>query len=93
MTSLPLADVKAHLSELISRVSTQHERVIVTVHGYPSAVLLAPDDLQRLEETIAALADPDMIAQLVSSDADLAVGRVESVDDLKMAMEQRRMHG
>ena len=93
MASLPLADVKTHLSELINRVSTQHERVIVTVHGHPSAVLLAPDDLQRLEETIAVLADPDLIAQLVSSDADLAVGRVESADDLKKAMEQRRMHG
>ena len=90
MTSLPLAEVKAHLSELISRVSTQHERVVVTVHGHPSAVLLAPDDLQRLEETIAVLADPDLIAQLASSEADLADGRMESADDLAAAMESRR---
>ena len=91
MTSLPLAEVKAHLSELISRVSTQHDRVIVTVHGHPSAVLLAPDDLQRLEETIAVLADHDLIAELVSSESDLDSGRLESAEELEKAMKLRRM--
>ena len=33
---LPLAEVKAHLSELVNRVSTQHERVTITVHGKDS---------------------------------------------------------
>jgi mRNA interferase RelE/StbE len=28
-----VADAKAHLSELVSRVGSQHERVTVTVHG------------------------------------------------------------
>jgi antitoxin YefM len=54
-----LADVKAHLSELVSRVDRQHDRVTVTVHGRPSAVLLSPDDLEALEETIAILSDDD----------------------------------
>ena len=43
MTTLSLADAKAHLSQLIARVSGQHERVYVTVHGKPSAVLLATE--------------------------------------------------
>ena len=60
MTSIPLADAKAHLSEVVSRVSKHHERVTVTVHGQPSAVLVAPDDLAMLEETIAVLADRDL---------------------------------
>ena len=55
--SLPLAEVKAHLSELVGRVGSQHERVTVTVHGRPSAVLMAVDDLESLEETIAVLSD------------------------------------
>jgi prevent-host-death family protein len=52
---LALAEVKAHLSQLVSRVNSQHDRVTVTVHGRPSAVLLAVDDLESLEETIAIL--------------------------------------
>lgn len=47
-TVLSLAEVKAHLSELVGRVGGQHERVTVTVHGRPSAVLLAVDDLEAL---------------------------------------------
>ena len=41
-----LAEAKAHLSELVARVADQHERITVTVHGRPAAVLLAVDDLQ-----------------------------------------------
>jgi prevent-host-death family protein len=58
-TSMSLALAKAHLSDIVSRVSGQHERVTVTVHGRPSAVLIAPEDLESLEETLAILSDPD----------------------------------
>ena len=50
-TSIPLAEVKAHLSELVGRVGAQHERVLVTVHGAPSAVLMAPADLESVSYT------------------------------------------
>ena len=58
MTVLPLGDVKSHLSELVGRVHDHHERVTVTVHGRPSAVLIAPEDLERLEETWRSCAMP-----------------------------------
>lgn len=87
---MSLAEAKAHLSEVVSRVSSQHERVTVTVHGRPSAILLAPEDLERLEETIAVLADNELLRDLVASDDDIAAGRVESADDLAQAMARRR---
>lgn len=87
---MSLAQAKAHLSEVINRVSTQHERVTVTVHGRASAILLAPEDLERLEETIAVLADSELLRQLAAAEADVAAERLESADDLAQAMEQRR---
>ena len=87
---MPLAEVKAHLSEVVSRVSSQHERVTVTVHGRASAVIMAPDDVERLEETIAVLADGALIRQLTESEADVAEGRVEDLDALAVAMRARR---
>lgn len=87
---MPLAEVKAHLSEVVSRVNGQHERVTVTVHGQASAVIMAPDDVERLEETIAVLADAALIRQLTESEADLSAGRVETLDDLAAAMKSRR---
>lgn len=86
---MTLAEAKAHLSEVVSRVSSQHERVTVTVHGRASAVLLAPEDLDRLEETIAVLADNELVQQLAQADSDVASGRVETADDLAEAMRRR----
>ncbi len=92
MSTISLAEAKAHLSDVVNRVCTQHERVTVTVHGRPSAVLLAPEDLETLEETIAVLADQDLLIQLARAEADLAAGRVESADELAEAMRRRRTH-
>ena len=85
-----LAEVKAHLSELVSRVTSQHDRVTVTVHGRPSAVLVAVEDLETLEETIAILSDTEALRQLAESDAEQARGEGGSEDSLAEAMRQRR---
>jgi len=87
---LSLAEVKSHLSELVGRVANQHERVTVTVHGRPSAVLLSVADLEALEETIAVLADGDTVRQLVASDAELHGGEGETEEQLAEAMRRRR---
>ena len=87
--TLPLAQVKAHLSELVGRVNSQHDRVTVTVHGRPSAVLLSLDDLEALEETIAILSDTDTLRQLATSDAELARGEGETEELLAEAMRRR----
>jgi prevent-host-death family protein len=89
MTTLSLADAKAHLSALVARVSGQHERVYVTVHGKPSAVLVATEDLESLEETIEILADADTMRRLHASDADLARGDTETREELDAAMRRR----
>lgn len=91
-TVMSLADVKAHLSELVGRVNTQHERVTVTVHGRPSAVLIATEDLESLEESIAILSDSETLKRLAASDAELARGEGESEAHLAQAMSERRRH-
>jgi prevent-host-death family protein len=89
-TPLSLAEVKAHLSELVARVHGQHERVTVTVHGRPSAVLVSVDDLASLEETIAVLADSAAVAELLTSEAELARGDVVTAEELTAAVAARR---
>lgn len=90
MSSMPLAEVKAHLSEVVQRVGTQHDRVTITVHGRPAAVLVSADELEGLEETIAVLADPDLRAQLEQSEADVSSGRLVTADELARLMRRRR---
>ncbi|WP_431241056.1 type II toxin-antitoxin system Phd/YefM family antitoxin (plasmid) [Mycolicibacterium aichiense] len=85
-----LADTKAHLSELVARVGEQHERITVTVHGRPAAVILAVDDLESLEETIAVLSDSAAVRALSEADAELAHGEIETAESLGAAMRVRR---
>jgi prevent-host-death family protein len=91
--SVSVADAKAHLSELVARVGSQHDRVTVTVHGRPTAVLLAVDDLESLEETIAVLSDPAALRALGQADAEIARGEGEDADSLAAAMRARRAIG
>jgi antitoxin YefM len=93
MSPLPLAEVKAHLSEVVQRVSTQHERVTITVHGRPAAVIISVDDLESLEETIAVLSDPELMRQIRVSEAERSAGLMETIEDLDRAMEARRARG
>jgi prevent-host-death family protein len=90
MSTLALAEAKARLSELISRVGSQHERVTITVHGRPTAILLAVDDLESLEETLAILSDAVALRTLADSDAELARGEGEDEASLTAAMRARR---
>src|SRR5258708_24620046 len=92
MTTMPLGEVKTHLSELVGRVHDHHERVTVTVHGRPSAVLLAVEDLERLEETLAIVRDPETMRRLAESDAELARGEAVSEDELTEAVRRRSSH-
>jgi prevent-host-death family protein len=89
-TTLPLGEVKAHLSELVGRVHDHHERVTVTVHGHPSAVLVSVEDLEQLEETVTILSDPETMRRLADSDAEIARGETVSADELAEAMRKRR---
>ena len=90
MTTLPLAEVKNRLSEVVNDLVATHDRVVVTRNGRPAAVILSPDDLESLEETLAVLADQDLVCQLRDSRADIVVGRVHGVDDLDTPMPSRR---
>ena len=72
--TLSLSSVKAHLSELVDRVQGQHDRVVVTRNGRPAAVLISQDDLDGLEETLAVMSDPALLAQVRESERALAEG-------------------
>ena len=76
MSTQSLRDVRDHLSEVIDRVEHQHDRVVVTRNGKPAAVILSPEDLAQLEETIDVLGDPQALADIRAADKAYARGDV-----------------
>lgn len=65
--TLPLAQVKARFSEMVDRVQHTHDRITVTRNGRPAAVLISPEELASLEDTLELLSDPDAMTQLHES--------------------------
>ena len=68
---MPLRDVKNRLSEVVDRVEREHERVVITKHGRPAAVMVSVDDLESLEQTLDVLSRPTLIKQIRESLDDL----------------------
>jgi prevent-host-death family protein len=62
--TLPFSEVKAHLSEIADRVEEQHDRVVVTRKGRPVFVIMSPDDLESLEETLDIARDAKLMRSI-----------------------------
>lgn len=76
MTTDSLRNVKDRFSEFVDRVDREHERIVVTRNGRPAAVLISPDDIDSLEETLELLSDQTAVKELVEAEAAVAAGDV-----------------
>ena len=70
METTSLADAKNRLSELVAAVQGTWERVTITKNGRPAAVLIAPDDLESLLETLEIFSDPEAMAAIREAQTD-----------------------
>ena len=81
--TLPLAEIKAHLSEIVDRVEREHERVVLTRNGRPAAVIMSAADLEALEDTLDLLSDPTAMTDIAAAREDLRDGRSVSAEQLR----------
>ena len=71
-----MRSVRDHSSEVVDRMEQQHERATITRNGRAAAMLISPEDLAELEETLSVLADPQALADIREADASYARGDV-----------------
>ena len=89
MESLPLSDARSSLSTLVSQVEATHERVTITRNGRPAAVLISPEDLEALEETLDVLSDPEAMGRLRDGEAAVEAGQVVDEAGLREMVAKR----
>ncbi len=64
MKTLPLSEVKAKLSELIEKVRTSDDEIVITKNGRPAGVLISPDEYESWKETELIRADISLMREI-----------------------------
>ncbi|HEY1739089.1 MAG TPA: type II toxin-antitoxin system Phd/YefM family antitoxin [Acidimicrobiia bacterium] len=82
-STLPLAEIKKRLSEIVDGVETRHDRVVLTRNGRPAAVIMSPDDLETLEETLEILSNPAAVRAIRKAEAEIDKGKTVSATELR----------
>lgn len=83
MTTVPVGDARNRLSEYVAEVQRTHQRVTITRHGQPAAVLISADDLAEIEETMEILGTPGALEAIREGRADAAAGRFVDSDEIR----------
>jgi len=78
-----LADVKAHLSEIVDLVESQHERVVITRHGRPAAVIVSPADLESIQETLDILSTPGAVEDIRAAESEIGRGEFLTAAEIR----------
>lgn len=64
--------------------------MVITKHGRPAAVMLSLEDLESLEETLAILSDPDLLAAIGEADAEVEAGGTTRLSEQEALAEIER---
>lgn len=89
METLPLATVKAKLSEVVDRVEREQDRVTITRNGRPVAMIVGMDDIEGLEETLEILSDKRLMRKIRAGLAAAEKGDTISLEDVKKRLKGR----
>ncbi|MHB8764225.1 MAG: type II toxin-antitoxin system Phd/YefM family antitoxin [Deferrisomatales bacterium] len=78
---VPLGTFKAHASQFIRRLKTEHRPIVITQNGRPAAVLVSPEEFDRLNarERFVSAVDEGL--------ADSRAGRLTADEDLDAELE------
>jgi prevent-host-death family protein len=90
MTTIPLSEAKARLSEVADDVDRTHDRVHITRNGREYVVLISAEDLESLEATIELLGDPAAMTRIRDADKARARGETTSAEEMTRLMTERR---
>jgi antitoxin YefM len=88
--TVPVRELRAHLSRLLDDVSDRRDHVLVTRNGTPAAALVPIDEYEALEETAEILSDPDALTALEEGLAEVERGETITLSELRSELAERR---
>ncbi len=64
MKTLSLSEAKMKLSGLVDLIEATEEEIVITRNGKPAAVLISPEELESLKETIAIRSEKPLMDEI-----------------------------
>ncbi len=82
---LSVDDARRHLADVVARVDRQHARAVLVRDERAAAVLVNPDELDAIEDTLDVLADPTALKAIAAAEDAIAGGSFHTADELAEA--------
>lgn len=91
--TLPITKAREDLTTLVNNARLHLDEYIITVNGYPAAVLLSAAEYDSLKETNEILGNPQLMKAIKAGEKDVRLNRMhdwESVkEDLKIDVQRK----
>lgn len=79
--TISATSARSKLYDLLEEVEKLSKRIVITSHGKAKAVLVNPDELEGLEETIEILRDRRAMASIAKSMKEIKAGKIIPFED------------
>lgn len=80
---ISISDARTNLPDLVTKVSNNMSRIVITVNGKPRATLVSSEELESLEETAEILSIPGAKKSIVEGLKQAKKGQGISLNQLK----------
>jgi len=80
--TIAVSEARQNLPELVGRMRTLLERVVITRNGKPEAVMMAFEEYESWVETLELMSRPETVRGIREGLADLRAGRTRSFEDV-----------
>ena len=81
--TLPITEARRNLTALVDKAKNRLDEYIITVNGYPAAVLMSAEEYESWKQTNEILADSEMMQSIKEGEEDFEKGDYITLDQLK----------
>lgn len=87
ITTLPITKAREELPKLVDNASKKLNEYIITVNGYPAAVLMSAKEYEGWKETTDIMSDPELMKAIKQGEEDIKKGKFYDWEDIKKELE------
>ncbi len=81
--TLPITKVREDLATLVDNARARLDEYIITVNGYPAAVLMSAVEYDSLKETNEILGNPQLMRAIKAGEEDVRLNRTYDWENVK----------